>query len=147
MEIQNDKGIFKWFLIGLCTLFLAVMLVLPLVYVIYTALREGFGAYLAAVTDTYAVKAILLTVKVVLITVAVNSVFGLFAAWLITKFQFRGKKIISTLIDLPLTLSVPAELGSSDHFCGAGHRAGDHFCDIPVHLAGDHPGADCGGNG
>jgi sulfate transport system permease protein len=105
MEIQNDKGFFKWFLIGLCTLFLAVMLVLPLVYVIYTALREGFGAYLAAVTDTYAVKAILLTVKVVLITVAVNSVFGLFAAWLITKFQFRGKKIISTLIDLPLTIS------------------------------------------
>jgi sulfate transport system permease protein len=105
MEIQNDKGFFKWFLIGLCTLFLAVMLVLPLVYVIYTALREGFGAYLAAVTDTYAVKAILLTVKVVLIAVAVNSVFGLFAAWLITKFQFRGKKIISTLIDLPLTIS------------------------------------------
>jgi sulfate transport system permease protein len=105
MEIQNDKGFFKWFLIGICTLFLAVMLVLPLVYVIYTALREGFGAYLAAVTDTYAVKAILLTVKVVLIAVAVNSVFGLFAAWLITKFQFRGKKIISTLIDLPLTIS------------------------------------------
>jgi sulfate transport system permease protein len=105
MEIRNDKGVAKWLLIGLCTLFLAVTLVLPLVYVIYTALREGIQAYLTAVTDTYAVKAILLTVEVVVITVVVNSVFGLFAAWLITKFQFRGKKIISTLIDLPLTIS------------------------------------------
>jgi sulfate transport system permease protein len=105
MEIRNDKGIFKWFLIGACTLFLGVMLVLPLIYVIYTALREGFQTYIASVTDPYAVKAILLTVKVVVIAVVVNSVFGLFAAWLITKFRFRGKKIISTLIDLPLTIS------------------------------------------
>jgi sulfate transport system permease protein len=105
MEIRNDKGIFKWFLIAVCTLFLGVMLVLPLIYVIYTALREGFQTYIASVTDPYAVKAILLTVKVVVIAVIVNSVFGLFAAWLITKFRFRGKKIISTLIDLPLTIS------------------------------------------
>ena len=105
MQIRNDKGIVKWLLIGLCTVFLLVTLVLPLVYVIYTALREGFQAYLASVTDTYAVKAILLTVKVVIITVVINSVFGIFAAWLITRFQFHGKKIISTLIDLPLTIS------------------------------------------
>lgn len=105
MEIRNNKGAGKWLLIGLCTVFLVVMLVLPLVYVIYTALREGLHTYLAAVTDTYAVKAIWLTVKVVLIAVVVNSVFGIFAAWLITRFQFKGKKIISTLIDLPLTIS------------------------------------------
>jgi sulfate transport system permease protein len=105
MEIRNDKGIFKWFLIGACMLFLGVMLVLPLIYVIYTALREGFQTYVASVTDFYAVKAVLLTVKVVVIAVVINSVFGLFAAWLITKFRFRGKKIISTLIDLPLTIS------------------------------------------
>jgi sulfate transport system permease protein len=105
MEIRNDKGIFKWFLIAVCTLFLGVVLVLPLIYVIYTALREGFETYIASVTDPYAIKAILLTVKVVVIAVVINSVFGLFAAWLITKFCFRGKKIISTLIDLPLTIS------------------------------------------
>ena len=105
MEIRNDKGIVKWLLIGLCTLFLLVTLVLPLVYLIYTALREGVGAYMASVTDPFAIKAVWLTVKVVLITVIVNSIFGLFAAWLITRFQFRGKKIISTLIDLPLTIS------------------------------------------
>lgn len=84
---------------------ITVTLVLPLVYVIYTALREGGEAYVASVTDSYAVKAIWLTVKVVLITVLINSIFGLFAAWLITRFQFRGKKVISTLIDLPLTIS------------------------------------------
>lgn len=105
MEIRNDKGVVKWLLIGICTVFLLVTLVLPLVYVIYTALRDGLGAYFAAVKDQYAVKAILLTIKVVIISVVVNSIFGIFAAWLITRFQFRGKKIISTLIDLPLTIS------------------------------------------
>jgi sulfate transport system permease protein len=105
MEIRNDKGAIKWLLIGVSFLFLVVMLLLPLVYIIYTALREGIAAYTAAIADTYAVKAVFLTIKVVLITVVVNSVFGLFAAWLITKFQFRGKKLISTLIDLPLTIS------------------------------------------
>ena len=81
------------------------MLVLPLVYVIYTALREGWRVFVSSVTDEYAVKSILLTVKVTVITVIINSVFGIFAAWLITRFKFRGKKIISTLIDLPLTIS------------------------------------------
>ncbi len=105
MNIRNDRGMIKWLLIGLCAIFLIVALVLPLVYVIVTALRDGWNEYVAAISDTYAVKSILLTLKVVLITVVVNTVFGLYAAWLITKFTFRGKKIISTLIDLPLTIS------------------------------------------
>lgn len=105
MNIRNDRGIIKWILIGLCTIFLIVALVLPLVYVIVTALRDGWNKYVTAISDTYAVKSILLTLKVVVITVVVNTIFGLYAAWLITKFTFRGKKIISTLIDLPLTIS------------------------------------------
>jgi sulfate transport system permease protein len=78
---------------------------LPLIYVIVTAFREGLTAYINAVTDTYAIKSILLTIEATLIAVVINTVFGIFAAWTITKFQFRGKKIISTLIDLPLTIS------------------------------------------
>jgi sulfate transport system permease protein len=78
---------------------------LPLIYVIVTALREGIEAYLTAVTDTYAIKAVLLTIEATLIAVIINTIFGIFAAWTITKFQFKGKKIISTLIDLPLTIS------------------------------------------
>lgn len=105
MKIRNNSGFVKWFLIGISTVFLLVMLVLPLIYVIYTALRDGVDAYLTAIQDTYAVKSILLTVEVTVITVVVNTIFGLFAAWILTKFRFRGKKIISTLIDLPLTIS------------------------------------------
>ena len=105
MNIIHDRGIIKWLLIGLCAIFLIVALVLPLMYVIVTALRDGWNEYVTAISDTYAVKSILLTLKVVVITVVVNTIFGLYAAWLITKFTFRGKKIISTLIDLPLTIS------------------------------------------
>lgn len=105
MNIRNDRGIIKWLLIGLCAIFLIVALVLPLMYVIVTALRDGWNEYVTAISDTYAVKSILLTLKVVVITVVVNTIFRLYAAWLITKFTFRGKKIISTLIDLPLTIS------------------------------------------
>ena len=105
MKVRNNSGFVKWLLIGISVVFLSIMLLLPLVYVIYTAFREGLAAYLAAVKDTYAVKSILLTIEVTVITLVVNTVFGLFAAWLLTKFQFRGKKIISTLIDLPLTIS------------------------------------------
>lgn len=99
------KKITKWLLILAGILFLAVFLVLPLVYVLVTALRDGWNTYLKSVLDPDAVKAILLTVEVVLITVVINTIFGIFAAWVITKFTFRGKKVISTLIDLPLTIS------------------------------------------
>ena len=61
--------------------------------------------FLAAVTDKYALHSIKLTIEVSLIAVVCNTFFGIFASWLITKFQFKGKKIISTLIDLPLTVS------------------------------------------
>lgn len=105
MKIRNDSGVIKWLIICVCAFFLVVFLILPLVYVIVTALREGVQAYTAAITDPYAVKAVLLTIEATAIAVVVNTIFGIFAAWTITKFRFRGKKIISTLIDLPLTIS------------------------------------------
>ena len=102
---EKGKNITQWLLIFAGIVFLAVFLVLPLIYVLVTALREGWNVYLKSVSDPYAVKAIVLTLEVVLLTVLVNTVFGMFAAWLITKFTFHGKKVISTLIDLPLTIS------------------------------------------
>jgi sulfate transport system permease protein len=81
------------------------MLILPLVYVMVTAFQDGIQVFLDAVCDEYARKAILLTIEVTLISVAVNTFFGIFAAWCITRFSFKGKKVISTLIDLPLTVS------------------------------------------
>lgn len=103
--MERNQKITKWVLILLSTVFLTVMLIFPLAYVLITALREGWKAYLNAVTDEYAVKAIFLTLKATAAAVAVNTIFGIFAAWCITKFTFKGKKIVSTLIDLPLTVS------------------------------------------
>lgn len=105
MEIRKNSGPLKWILIGISAAFLVIMLILPLVYVMYTAFEEGIGVFLEAVTDEYALKAIGLTVKVTVITVIINTIFGIFASWCITRFSFRGKKVISTLIDLPLTVS------------------------------------------
>jgi sulfate transport system permease protein len=105
MEIQKNSGIFKWFLIILSAVFLCVMLILPLAYIMVTAFREGIGVYLAAITDTYALKAAKLTLQATAWAVALNTVFGICAAWCISKFSFRGKKIISTLINLPVTVS------------------------------------------
>ena len=105
MEIRKNSGPLKWILIGISTLFLIVMLILPLTYVLVTAFGEGIKVFVASVTDYYALKAIGLTLEVTLIAVVVNTIFGVAASWCITRFQFHGKKILSTLIDLPLTIS------------------------------------------
>lgn len=105
MNIRKNSGPVKWLLIGISTIFLVIMLVLPLIYVLFTAFENGVKVFIDAVSDPYALKSIGLTIEVTLITVVINTIFGLFAAWCITRFQFRGKKIISTLIDLPLTVS------------------------------------------
>lgn len=105
MNIRKNSGPLKWILIGVCAIFLLVMLVLPLIYVMFTAFEEGIQVFIKAVSDEYALKAIGLTIEVTIITVIVNTIFGIFASWCVTRFQFKGKKIISTLIDLPLTVS------------------------------------------
>ena len=105
MEIRKNSGPLKWILIGISTLFLIVMLILPLTYVLVTAFGEGIKVFVASVTDYYALKAIGLTLEVTLIAVVVNTIFGIAASWCITRFQFHGKKILSTLIDLPLSIS------------------------------------------
>ena len=102
---KTSEKITKWLLVGISVLFLAVMLLLPLITVITEALRSGWKVYAAAVTDECTIKALLLTVKATLFAVVFNTVFGVFAAWALTKFQFRGKKLLTTLIDLPVTIS------------------------------------------
>ncbi len=100
-NVTTSEKITKWLLIGISVLFLAVMLLLPLLTVITEAIRRGWKVYAAAVTDEYTIKALLLTVKATLFAVIFNTIFGVFAAWALTKFQFRGKKLLTTLIDLP----------------------------------------------
>lgn len=103
--IRNNSGPLKWFFVVLCFVFLAVFLALPLIYIVFVALHDGWNAYVAAITDKYAIKAAILTIKATVWAVAINTIFGVCAAWCITKFAFRGKKLISTLIDLPVTVS------------------------------------------
>jgi sulfate transport system permease protein len=93
------------FLITISIIFLFVMLVMPLIVVITEALRNGLEVYKKAVLDSYTIKALLLTLEATVAAVAINTVFGLFAAWTITKYQFKKKKFLTTLIDIPFAVS------------------------------------------
>ncbi|MGV7211887.1 sulfate ABC transporter permease subunit CysW [Bradyrhizobium sp. UFLA05-112] len=86
-------------------LFLTVFVVLPLVVVFAQALSKGIMAYLAALSEPEALAAIRLTLLVAAISVGLNLVFGLIAAWAIAKFEFKGKTFLITLIDLPFSVS------------------------------------------
>ncbi|MGN8554899.1 UNVERIFIED_CONTAM: sulfate ABC transporter permease subunit CysW [Microbacterium sp. SLM126] len=92
-------------LITVAVLFLALFLFVPLASVFYEALRKGADTYLSALTEPDAVEAIELTLTVAAIAVPLNVVFGVAAAWAIAKFDFRGKNLLITLIDLPFSVS------------------------------------------
>ncbi len=85
--------------------FLAVCLILPLAAVFTEALRNGIGAYLASFQDPDALAAIRLTLMVAAIAVPLNLVFGIAASWAVAKYEFKGKSLLITLIDLPFSIS------------------------------------------
>ena len=95
----------QWLLIGIALLFLAVMLVIPLTAVFAEALKGGWRLYLASLSDTEALSAIKLTLITAAIVVPVNAVLGVAMAWLLTRFDFRGKQLLTTLLDLPFSVS------------------------------------------
>jgi sulfate transport system permease protein len=95
----------KWLLVALTLGFLTLFLFLPLLAVFTEALRKGAGAYLASFNEPAALAAIKLTLLTAAIAVPLNLVFGLAAAWAIAKFNFRGKNLLITLIDLPFAVS------------------------------------------
>ncbi|MBR8654819.1 sulfate ABC transporter permease subunit CysW [Achromobacter sp. Marseille-Q0513] len=92
-------------LLGIALLFLALFLLVPLAAVFAEAFRKGWALYLEAIVEPDAWAAIRLTLLVAAIALPVNLVFGVAAAWAITKFQFRGKQFLITLIDLPFSVS------------------------------------------
>jgi sulfate transport system permease protein len=92
-------------LIGVALAFLTVFLLMPLAIVFVEALKKGFEAYVAAISEPDAMAAIRLTLLAAGIAVPLNLVFGIAAAWLIAKFEFRGKNVLLTLIDLPFSVS------------------------------------------
>jgi sulfate transport system permease protein len=95
----------KWLILGISLSFFAIFLLLPLVTVFVEALRKGWGTYLTALIDADTRSAVYLTFLAALISVPLNLVFGVCAAWAIAKFEFRGKQLLITLIDLPISVS------------------------------------------
>jgi sulfate transport system permease protein len=95
----------RWLLIGTALVFLSLFLFVPLVSVFVEASKKGWDVYIAAVTEPDAVSAIWLTLTAAVIAVPLNLVFGIAAAWAIAKFEFRGKNVLLTLIDLPFSVS------------------------------------------
>jgi len=92
-------------LLGLALAFLTLFLLLPLITVFVEAFKKGWQLYLVAITDPDAMSAITLTLWVAAVSLVVNLIFGVAAAWAIAKFEFRGKQFLITLIDLPFSVS------------------------------------------
>ena len=101
----SEPAWIRWALITTVLLFLTLFLIVPLAAVFTEALRNGFDTYITALSDPDALSSIKLTLIAAAIAVPLNLVFGVAAAWAIAKFEFRGKSILITLIDLPFAVS------------------------------------------
>ena len=102
---RTEPAPVRWLIIGLAVAFLSVFVVLPLVLVFAQAFSKGVAAYLSALSEPEALSAIRLTLCVAVLSVSLNLVFGLIAAWAIAKFEFSGKTFLISLIDLPFSVS------------------------------------------
>ncbi len=130
-RLRTESAWVRWLIINIAVTFLFVFLVLPLFTVFQQAFSHGVGAYFEALGDPDALAAIQLTLLVALLSVSTNLIFGIVAAWAITRFEFRGKSLLMTLIDLPFSVSpviaglVFVLLFGSQGFLGAWLQAGD----------------------
>jgi len=102
---RSESNLVRCILIATALMFLTLVLVLPLVLIFATAFSRGIGVYVSAFSDPDALSAIRLTLLTAAVAVPLNTVFGVCAAWAIAKFEFCGKNILITLIDLPFAVS------------------------------------------
>lgn len=108
--IMREKGkegnpSIRMLLIIISIFFIFTMLIMPLIVVVREALKSGWLVYKDAITDFYTQRALMLTILATVSAVIINTIFGLFAAWVLTKFSFRGKKLLTTMIDIPFAVS------------------------------------------
>lgn len=101
----TEPRLLQWLLTAAALLFLAVMLVVPLAAVFAEALKGGWRLYFAALADPEALDAVKLTLLTAAVVVPVNAVLGIATAWLLTRFDFHGKQLLTTLLDLPFSVS------------------------------------------
>lgn len=103
--MDKKNNIIKYVLIGISILFVGIMLVLSLIAIIVNSLQKGWAFYIRSLTDKYVLSALKITVIATISALIINTFFGIAAAWLLTKFSFRGKHILATLIDIPFSIS------------------------------------------
>ena len=103
MDKKNNT--IKYVLITISLLFVGIMLVLPLIAIIINSLQKGWAFYIKSLTDKYVLSALKVTIIATISALIINTFFGIMAAWLLTKFSFRGKHILATLIDIPFSIS------------------------------------------
>jgi len=103
--MDKKNNIIKYVLIAVSILFVGIMLVLPLIAIIVNSLQRGWAFYIRSLTDKYVLSALKITVIATISALIINTFFGIVAAWLLTKFSFRGKHILATLIDIPFSIS------------------------------------------
>ncbi|TWH47483.1 sulfate transport system permease protein [Sporomusa sp. KB1] len=101
----TESPLVRWILITMALTFLGLMLIIPVIAVFSKALEQGLELYYKAITNPDALAAIQLTLLTVLVAVPLNTLFGLAAAWAIAKFEFKGRNVLITLIDLPFAVS------------------------------------------
>ncbi len=104
-KLNKRKKITRYALITISILFIAVMLIVPLISIVYNALKDGVAYYIKSISTDYVKSALAVTLLATLIAVLINTFFGICAAWLLTKFSFKGKQILATLIDIPFSIS------------------------------------------
>lgn len=108
MQIHSHLTEPRWLrytLIASALIFLSLMLLVPLASVFYYALEKGWQLYVSALTDPEALHALKLTLMIAAVVVPINAVLGIALAWLLTRFDFRGKQLLTTLLDLPFSVS------------------------------------------
>lgn len=103
--VTQGNAALRWLLTALALLFVVVVLVLPLVSVIVKSLAEGVQFYLDAISTKYVVSALRVTLLAAGITLVVNTFFGLVASWALTRYRFKGQRLLGTLIDIPFSIS------------------------------------------
>ena len=104
-KFEKRKQRTKIILITISALFMIVMLVLPLFSVITNSLSDGFKFYVSSISTEYVRSALFVTILATLVAVTINTFFGIMAAFLLTKFSFKGKQVLVTLIDIPFSIS------------------------------------------
>jgi sulfate transport system permease protein len=127
----------KWALIGIALGYLALFIFFPLLQIFYYAFQKGGAFYLEIVSNSDVLTALKLSALVVAIVVPINGVFGVLSAWLIAKFSFRGKSLLLSLIDLPLSVSPVISGAIFILLLGANSALGAWFIahDVPIIFA------------